>query len=69
MKLYKECWGMGFEFECVKEYILFTLGRVCGFVVFYLMLEGFFYYIHTQGYIDEPFPIAKVTFEIIKLFI
>ena len=69
MKFYKEYWGTAFEFDGIKQFVLFTFGRICGFLLFFLLLEGFFYYIHTQGYTDEPFPISSIIFNVIKLFI
>ena len=71
MKLYKEFCGVIIEFENIKSFILFTLGRVCGIFVFLLLLDAFFYYIHLQGYNngEEYTSIFTIIFMFIKIFI
>ena len=34
MRFYKEVWGIIWEFNSIKEYFDFTLGRVVGVIIF-----------------------------------
>lgn len=69
MKLYKEFCGVIIEFENIKSFILFTLGRVCGIFVFLLLIDVFYYYLYLAGYSNDFTSIFTIIFMFIKIFI
>jgi hypothetical protein len=38
MRFYKEVWGIIWEFNSIGEYLSFTLGRVLGVIIFFVVL-------------------------------
>jgi hypothetical protein len=69
MRFFKEFNGFIFEFVNVKAYLLFMLGRLCGFLFFLLMIDAFMYCLYLDGYSDEFTSIFYIIYLIISLFI
>ena len=68
MKFYTEFNGEILGFDTFKGYLMFMLGRICGFFAFFGLLDIFFFIVYLSGYSETPFPIMKITFLIIQLF-
>ena len=46
MRLFKEVWGIIWEFDSVSDYAAFTLGRVLGAIIFIaLILLGIWFFV------------------------
>lgn len=69
MRFFKEYNGFIFQFDGIKSFLLFTLGRICGLIIFLLMIDAFMYYLYVAGYSEDFTSIFYIIFLIIKLFI
>lgn len=69
MKIFKPFGGVILGFDRIKDFALFTLGRICGVFIFLLIVDGFNYYLYTQGYSDNFTSVFKLIILIFKLFI
>ena len=68
MRFFGEYWGFIFEFDSIKSFLLFTLGRICGIFIFLGMIDLFLLFIYCQGYGTEPLPILSICWGLFKLF-
>jgi hypothetical protein len=55
--------------DFIKSFMLFTLGRICGIIVFLLMIDGWNYYLYTEGYSDKFTSVFTVLIKCLELFI
>jgi hypothetical protein len=69
MKIFKPSGDLILGFDNIKTFVLFTLGRICGIIIFLLMIDGFNYYLYTQGYSDKFTSVFNIIILIFKLFI
>lgn len=68
MRFFGEYWGFIFEFNSIKDFLMFTLGRICGVLVFLGMIDVFLTTIHYLGYGGKPFPLLYILSIIFKMF-
>ena len=40
MRFFKECWGIIWEFDSLKDFGLFQLGRLVGAIIAYAIIGG-----------------------------
>ena len=69
MKIFKPFFGVILEFENIKSFLLFTLGRICGVIVFFLMIDAFDYYLYLEGYRNEFTSVFYLFILLFQLFI
>lgn len=69
MKIFKPFGGVILGFDNIKSFVMFTIGRILGVIIFLGIVDGFSYYLYTQGYSDKFTSIFTIIFLIIKLFI
>lgn len=69
MKIFKPFGDVILGFDNIKTFVLFTLGRICGIIIFLLMIDGFNYYLYTQGYSDKFTSVFTIIILLFKLFI
>lgn len=60
MKFYNQLWGFIFEFGSIKQFIIFTLGRICGLIVFVLLIIGWYLLLYCMGYIKTIDPLLNI---------
>ncbi len=52
MRLFQEVNGMIFEFDTVKEFMLFTLGRICAYLLIPIGWIFINIFLYLNGYLD-----------------
>jgi len=67
MRFFGQYWGFIFEFNSIKDFLMFTLGRICGFFVFFGMADIFFTIVHYSGCGGRPFPLLYILSIIFKM--
>lgn len=60
MRFYKEFWGFIFEFNSIKQFVYFTLGRICGLLIFVLLIVGWYILLYLMGYIKSIDPLLGI---------
>ena len=69
MRFFKEYDGVIYEFKNFNEWFWFKMGRLCAIPLLILVLDLFLTIICLFGYGDTPFPILRVIWFIVKLFV
>ena len=69
MKIFVPFCGTIVGFDDIKSFFMFTLGRLCGLAICYLLIEGFLFFLYIRGYSDEYISLFSIIKSLISIFI
>lgn len=69
MKIFVPFCGGIVGFDDLKSFLWFTLGRLCGILIFYGLVEAFLFYLYLAGYTDRYISLFSLIKGFVTIFI